>query len=177
MKIQTSSITTTIMIAMTLLVGCRHEMPSQSPIETPGPSPLTLGVSPLPTLASEPGKGSVVGHLAPTLDPLSLMIQGQILLGGVLKDTEGTPIYAYANAEISPAASWDPRGFFYFENVAPGEYSIVYWTPEWTVPFVLYDGTERPGKPMVIITVAPGEQVYAGMLEFPAPSATPLPPP
>jgi hypothetical protein len=165
-------------ITSLVLTGCicgDVAMP-QSPVNTPGKSPLVPSTPPasMPNVRPPaPGTGSVIGQFTYETDIASILLYGEIVLGGILDDDNGIPMYAYANPEVDPKANWDPNGFFYFTDVSPGTYSLVYWNPQAMTVLVK---KRDPNPSMIIVDVVADEQVYVGEVTFPsAPTLKPTP--
>jgi hypothetical protein len=141
----------------------------ESPLMKPGvsDSPLAPSAADIPMVNSSPGLGAVVGLMEPSVDMAPLLWEGRILLGGVVEDENGVAHYAYANADTALEAEWMPDNYFYFTDVAPGTYSVVYWTPWAMTPLVYYDqSTETEGAMVTVLAVA-DEQTYIGVVALP----------
>lgn len=162
----------TCLLIILFLIGCttKKVSPTLSGLATPelGQSPLmTVSAPQIPSISSAPGTGVVIGRLASSIkkNP-EVLATGRVLLGGVIYDEEGRALYAYANPETSIEASFVDE-YFYFANVPPGVYSLVYYTPNFLVPFVKEDKTSPTGISMVVLTVAADQQVDVGEVGLP----------
>jgi len=115
--------------------------------------PLTLP-SPAPGLATL--GGVVIDEKTRQAPPESLLF-----LGEVVYTDKNLPIVS-VDKQNDPVIILQPNGAFVFENVTPGEYGIIFFTPDYS--FLLED--KETGE-SIIVTLAEDELLDIGLHELP----------
>lgn len=121
-------------------------------------SPVEL---PLTLLASAPGSatigGVIVDERTQQAPPESLLY-----LAPMLYTDKGLPVVSL-DRQRDPFVVLPPNGLFVFENVLPGEYSLVFLTPDYS--FLV---EQRDTQESLIVTVEPDDIIDLGLIELPA---------
>lgn len=82
-----------------------------------------------PTLpAAKPGLGVVVGRLVQEASGAAIASQ-LIYLGDYIPVTPGPGELITMQVQSSPSTTTDGQGYFAFNDVAPGDYPLIVWTP------------------------------------------------
>ena len=84
-----------------------------------------------------------------------------LYLAPLLYTDQGLPIVSL-DRQNDPVVVLPPQGLFVFENVEPGEYSLVFFTPDYS--FLIEDGSSGNS---LILTINPDEIVDLDLIEIP----------
>jgi hypothetical protein len=87
-------------------------------------------------------------------------VEGTLYLAEIAIMTNGKPV-AQIDRKNDPYAFTAPNGEFVFQDVKPGKYGLVYYTPE--LNFLLDD---PKGSGSLIIDVAAGQVIDVGTIEL-----------
>lgn len=162
-----------LVLAGILLPGCK-DSPLVSPLESPvSPLPpattsqLSVGESPLvepePFVVPTPSADTAIvwGQIVDDKTGLA-PFEGAVALGGVLSMDSGVPVVSLHRNE-APRAKPTTDGWFAISDVTPGEYGVVFYTPD--ISFLLDDGAGHS----LMIELEPGEIVDLGRIEITLP--------
>ena len=151
-----------VVIIGVLIVACQSQMvsPTWSPLVSESPIDLLRGgKSAIPAMPTpHPGYGVVVGRLV-TDSPMNL-VGLSVFLGDAIV-LEGGPHAAFLNRQIAPVGRVDSTtGWFVFDRVNPGLYTLVVSEPELGSWVYMQDGDVK------IIEVTAGQVVNLGEMLF-----------
>ncbi len=120
----------TLMVLTVVLIGCSPKNSSTVKSGTPGEQGIPIQVTPFPSIIPTPiaSKGTVVGKLERTTPGQSLTGLA-LYFGTILPLTPGPDHLINLDLANSPKAIISDDGRFIAENITPGEYVLVLWTP------------------------------------------------
>lgn len=160
-----------LVFAASYLVACTTSSPA--PTVSPLISPLPASkdqksatvvspafVAPVP----EAGKGGIMGRLVAGSSDGPGYFGGDLYLGSLIpaSDPSAQPMISFSENVDPKADVYQSDGRFAFNNVQPGNYALVVWTPG--ISFVV----ELPnGGGMVQVKVEPGKVTDLGVLVIP----------
>ncbi len=130
----------------------------------PSPTPTTTQLEgleypldlPIPPEGLATIGGSIIDATTRQARPESL-----IYLGKWVHTDQGLPVVSL-DRQLAPVYVIEPNGRFLFQNIDPGEYALVFFTPDYS--FLLED--EETGE-SIKLEVKPGDIIDLGQFELP----------
>jgi hypothetical protein len=133
--------------------------PNPEPIIDDEPVVVEAIEIPLDLPAPESGYGTIGGVIVNegTNQPPP---ESLLYIAPLLYTDQGLPIVSL-DRQNDPVAVLPPQGLFVFENIEPGEYSLVFFTPDYS--FLIEDQSSGDS---LILTVSPNQVIDLGLIEL-----------
>lgn len=148
------------------LIGCSPTSSSSGTEGYPNDQGIPNQSSPFPSIISTPiaSKGTVTGTLVSAIPEKS--IAGLVLyFGTILPLTPGPDHLVTMDVVNSPMTYIQDNGSFLAENITPGEYVLILWTPHES----RYVPDPNNSEKDFIVKVVGGQIVDIGTLQVPPP--------
>lgn len=150
-----------VVLVVLILSGCNGGSITgdDQPTQPVTPIPMNVEGTPIlpPTvLPPKTGKGVIAGRLVHSVSGIGLPEQ-LIYLGDYLPLTPGPGEMVAMQVESSVSTITDANGYFAFEDVEPGDYPLIVWTP-----FNSKVVADDMGEAALNVEVLAGEVTYLG---------------
>jgi len=156
-------VTLSLIVSMLYISACNRQ-----PVEATVPSTLTPDASastiqaPMVFPTPAPGLAVVRGRLVNSTTQKA-PIEGNLFLGEIRSINNGKPIVRLERT-TAPYAIPAPNGEFFFQNLEPGKYALIFYTPE--LNFLV----DKPGSnESMIFDVLPDQVLDLGKIEITLP--------
>jgi len=144
--------TFSLTLIMICISGCNRQ-PSQVPVLSTAISVTSDSVTPNPGLAIV--RGRIVDKATQKVP-----IEGTLFLGQIQRMSNSAPIVQLDRAK-APYAIPESNGDFFFQNLKPGKYALIFYTPE--LNFLV----NKPGSnDSLIFEVSPNQVINFGTIEI-----------